>query len=159
MTKVLGVDPGLGATGFSLLKQAKKKTSLIAYGLIKPPIKSTIERRLSYLFIEMSKVIDKFTPSTLAIEDAFYSKNVKSAMRLGQARGVIILAAAQANIDVFEYAPRKVKQSVCGNGAASKEQIQFMVMNILNLKKKPKSLDISDAMAVGICYLNQFRIK
>ena len=110
MTKVLGVDPGLGATGFSLLKQAKKKTSLIAYGLIKPPIKSTIERRLSYLFIEMSKVIDKFTPSTLAIEDAFYSKNVKSAMRLGQARGVIILAAAQANIDVFEYAPRKVNQ-------------------------------------------------
>ena len=80
-------------------------------------------------------------------------------MRLGQARGVIILAAAQANIDVFEYAPRKVKQAVCGNGAASKEQIQFMVMNILNLKKKPKSLDISDAMAVGICYLNQFRIK
>tara|TARA_S200000501_G_scaffold353209_1_gene372805 strand:+ start:55134 stop:55613 length:480 start_codon:yes stop_codon:yes gene_type:complete len=159
MTEVLGVDPGLGATGFSLLNQVKNKTSLIAYGLIKPPIKFTIEKRLNYLFVEISKVIDRFNPSTLAIEDAFYSKNVKSAMRLGQARGVIILAAAQANIDVYEYAPRKVKQAVCGNGAASKEQIQYMVMNILNLEKKPKSLDISDAMAVGICYLNELRIK
>ena len=87
--------------------------------------------------------------------DAFYSKNVKSAMRLGQARGSLILAAAQANISVHEFAPRKVKMSVCGNGAASKEQVSYMVTQILKLNEPPKPMDITDAMAVGICYLNQ----
>ena len=89
----------------------------------------------------------------------FYSKNVKTAMILGQARGAMIIAAAQANIDIFEYAPRKVKMSVCGNGGASKEQVQYMVMKILNLKEIPGTTDVSDAIAVGICCLNQVRIK
>ena len=91
------------------------------------------------------------------MEDAFYSKNVKSAMILGQARGSIILSAAQADIPVCEFAPRKVKMSVCGNGAASKEQVAYMVTKILKLKEPPKPLDISDSMAVGLCYINQAR--
>ena len=105
----------------------------------------------------MNKILDQFNPDILSVEDAFYSKNVKSAMVLGQARGAIILAAAQANIPIFEFAPRKVKMSVCGNGAASKEQVAYMVTKILKLKVKPKSLDVSDAMAVGLCYINQSR--
>ena len=115
-------------------------------------------KRLNYLFEEVNKILDQFSPDVLAIEDAFYSNNVKSAMILGQARGSIILAASQADILIYEFAPRKVKMSVCGNGAASKEQVSYMVTKILKLEKAPKPHDVSDAMAVGLCYINQSRI-
>ena len=153
--RVLSIDPGLGITGFSILDYIHNKISLLAYGTIKPSLKDTLPQRLNYLFEETNKILDKFMPDAFAIEDAFFSKNFKSAMILGQARGALILAAAQANLSVFEYAPRKVKMSVCGNGAASKEQIGYMVTKILKLNKLPKPHDISDAMAVGICYFNQ----
>ena len=153
--RLISIDPGLGATGFSILELKKNKINLLAYGLIKSDTKEKLPKRLNYIFEEMNKILDKFMPDVLAIEDAFYSKNVKSAMILGQARGSIILAAAQANIPVYEFAPRKVKMSVCGNGAASKEQVSYMVTKILKLEKPPKPLDVSDAMAVGICYINQ----
>ena len=152
---MLSIDPGLGITGFSILDSRKNQILLSAYGTIKPKPKDSLPKRLNYLFEEVNKILDKFLPDVLAVEDAFYSKNVKSAMILGQARGSIILAAAQANIPVFEFAPRKVKMSVCGNGAASKEQVSYMVTKILKLEKPPKPLDVSDAMAVGICYINQ----
>ena len=133
----------------------RNQTHLSAYGTIKPKSKDTLPKRLNYLFEEMNKILDQFSPDVMAIEDAFYSKNVKSAMTLGQARGSLILAAAQADIPIHEFAPRKVKMSVCGNGAASKEQVSYMVTQILKLKEPPKPLDVSDAMAVGLCYINQ----
>ena len=151
----LGVDPGLGITGFSIMDTKRNQTHLSAYGTIKPKPKDSLPKRLNYLFEEMNKILDQFSPDVMAIEDAFYSKNVKSAMTLGQARGSLILAAAQADISVHEFAPRKVKMSVCGNGAASKEQVSYMVTQILKLKEPPKPLDVSDAMAVGLCYINQ----
>jgi len=153
--RVLGVDPGLGITGFSIMDTKRNQTHLSAYGTIKPKPKDSLPKRLNYLFEEMNKILDQFCPDVMAIEDAFYSKNVKSAMTLGQARGSLILAAAQADISVHEFAPRKVKMSVCGNGAASKEQVSYMVTQILKLKEPPKPLDVSDAMAVGLCYINQ----
>ena len=153
--RVLGVDPGLGITGFSIMDTKRNQTNLSAYGTIKPKPKDSLPKRLNYLFEEMNKILDQFSPDVMAIEDAFYSKNVKSAMTLGQARGSLILAAAQADISVHEFAPRKVKMSVCGNGAASKEQVSYMVTQILKLKDPPKPLDVSDAMAVGLCYINQ----
>jgi len=153
--RVLGVDPGLGITGFSIMDTKRNQTHLSAYGTIKPKPKDSLPKRLNYLFEEMNKILDQFSPDVMAIEDAFYSKNVKSAMTLGQARGSLILAAAQAGIPVHEFAPRKVKMSVCGNGAASKEQVSYMVTQILKLKEPPKPLDVSDAMAVGLCYINQ----
>ena len=153
--RVLGVDPGLGITGFSIMDTKRNQTHLSAYGTIKPKPKDSLPKRLNYLFEEMNKILDQFSPDVMAIEDAFYSKNVKSAMTLGQARGSLILAAAQADIPVHEFAPRKVKMSVCGNGAASKEQVSYMVTQILKLKDPPKPLDVSDAMAVGLCYINQ----
>jgi crossover junction endodeoxyribonuclease RuvC len=154
---VLGIDPGLGVTGFSILESKKNQVRLAAYGTIKPNSKDTLPKRLNYLFEEVNKILDKFSPDVIVVEDAFYSKNVKSAMILGQARGSIILSAAQADIPVFEFAPRKVKMSVCGNGAASKEQVAYMVTKILKLKEPPNPLDISDSMAVGLCYINQAR--
>jgi crossover junction endodeoxyribonuclease RuvC len=153
--RVLGVDPGLGITGFSIMDTKRNQTHLSAYGTIKPKPKDSLPKRLNYLFEEMNKILDQFSPDVMAIEDAFYSKNVKSAMTLGQARGSLILAAAQADIPVHEFAPRKVKMSVCGNGAASKEQVSYMVTQILKLQEPPKPLDVSDAMAVGLCYINQ----
>ncbi|MGY8788037.1 MAG: crossover junction endodeoxyribonuclease RuvC [Fidelibacterota bacterium] len=153
--RILGIDPGLGITGFSILDTKRNQTHLSAYGTIKPKSKDSLPKRLNYLFEEMNKILDQFSPDVMAIEDAFYSKNVKSAMTLGQARGSLILAAAQADIPVHEFAPRKVKMSVCGNGAASKEQVSYMVTQILKLKEPPKPLDVSDAMAVGLCYINQ----
>ena len=153
--RVLGVDPGLGITGFSIMDTKRNQTHLSAYGTIKPKPKDSLPKRLNYLFEEMNKILDQFSPDVMAIEDAFYSKNVKSAMTLGQARGSLILAAAQASIPVHEFAPRKVKMSVCGNGAASKEQVSYMVTQILKLKEPPKPMDVSDAMAVGLCYINQ----
>ena len=92
----------------------------------------------------------------MAIEDSFYSKNVKSTVILGQSRAVMMLAGAKLNLDIFQFAPKKVKQSLCGNGSASKEQVQFMVSNILKLKSLPKPIDITDAMAVGICFINNY---
>jgi crossover junction endodeoxyribonuclease RuvC len=94
----------------------------------------------------------------MAMEDSFYSKNVKSAVTLGQARSVIMLSGAKSDIDTYEFAPRKIKQSVCGNGSATKEQVQFMVTQILNLEKPPKPIDITDAMAVALCFVNNYQI-
>ena len=153
--RVLSIDPGIGITGFSIIDSNMQKSSLSAYGTIKPKPKDSLPKRLNYLFEEVNKILDQFSPDVLAVEDTFYSKNVKSAMILGQARGSIILAAAQADIPIHEFAPRKVKLSVCGNGAASKEQVSYMVTKILGLKEPPKPLDVSDAMAVGLCYINQ----
>jgi len=135
--------------------RVRNQTHLSAFGTIKPKPKDSLPKRLNYLFEEMNKILDQFSPDVMAIEDAFYSKNVKSAMTLGQARGSLILAAAQADIPVHEFAPRKVKMSVCGNGAATKEQVSYMVTQILKLKDPPKPLDVSDAIAVGLCYINQ----
>jgi crossover junction endodeoxyribonuclease RuvC len=155
--RVFSIDPGIGITGFSIIDTNRRKSSLSAYGTIKPKPKDSLPKRLHYLFEEVNKLLDQFSPDVLAVEDTFYSKNVKSAMILGQARGSIILAAAQADIPIYEFAPRKVKMSVCGNGAASKEQVSYMVTKILKLKEPPRPLDVSDAMAVGLCYINQSR--
>ena len=156
---MLGIDPGIRTTGFGIIDSNMNRLSLIACGTINPKIKDSLPLRLNHLFDEVDSIINKFSPDVFSIEDMFYSKNVKTAMILGQARGAMIIAAAQANIDIFEYAPRKVKMSVCGNGGASKEQVQYMVMKILNLKEIPSTMDVSDAIAVGICCLNQARIK
>ena len=153
--RIISIDPGLGVTGFSVLESKNKRIQLLAYGTIKSPSSYSLPNRLNYLFEETNKILRNFSPKSFAIEDSFLSKNFKSAMLLGQARGALILSAAQSNLPVFEYAPRKVKMSVCGNGAASKEQVGFMVLKILKLDKLLKPYDISDAIAVGICYFNQ----
>ena len=155
--KVLSIDPGIGITGFSIIESNRALITLKAYGTIRPKSKDSLPIRLNYLYKEVSKLLDQFSPQVLAIEDTFYSNNAKSAMVLGQARGSILIAAAQASITVHEFAPRKVKMSVCGNGAASKEQVSYMVTKILKLKEPPRPLDVSDAMAVGLCYINQNR--
>ena len=103
----------------------------------------------------MNDLIDKFNPQSMAIEDSFYSQNVKSAILLGQARGVLLLSAASKGIPSMVYAPKKVKQSVTGSGSATKKQVKYMVEKILNINKPITSLDITDALSIGLCHINQ----
>ena len=131
--RVLAIDPGIRTTGFGVLDSKKNKLSLVACGTINPKPTDSIPVRLNYLFEEVDAIINKFSPDLFSIEDMFYSKNVKTSMILGQARGAMIAAAAQAGLLIYEYAPKKVKMAVCGNGGASKQQVKYMVMKILNL--------------------------
>lgn len=153
--RVIGFDPGINVTGFGILDYTKRNATAFGYGVIKPPQKKPLQDRLQYLHEETMKLLKEFNPNVAAVEDTFYHKNFKSALMLGQARGMVILAAARNNIPCTEFAPKKVKQSVVGNGNASKEQVQYMVQNILKLKDIPTPFDSSDALAVGLCYINQ----
>ena len=153
--RVIGVDPGLTVTGFGILDYKGAQVHPVAYGTIKPPVKESLSNRLEYLNNHMLELLVKFEPQSMAIEDTFYSRNVKSAIMLGQARGVLLLAAASCGMATMEYAPRKVKQSVVGNGAADKKQVQYMVQQILKMDEPPSPLDASDALAIGLCHINQ----
>jgi len=153
--RVIGVDPGLTITGFGILDYKGGQIRTVAFGTIKPPVKESLPNRLEYLNSHMTELLEKFEPNAFAIEDTFFSQNVKSALLLGQARGVLLLAAASKGIPSMDYAPRKVKQSVVGNGAADKIQVQYMVQQILKMDEPPKPLDVSDALAIGLCYINQ----
>ena len=153
--RVIGVDPGLTITGFGILDYKGGQIRTVAFGTIKPPVKESLPNRLEYLNSHMNELLEKFEPNAFAIEDTFFSQNVKSALLLGQARGVLLLAAASKGIPSMDYAPRKVKQSVVGNGAADKTQVQYMVQQILKMDEPPKPLDVSDALAIGLCHINQ----
>lgn len=155
--RVIGFDPGINITGFGILDYDKRNAKAHGYGVIRPPKNKPLSERLKYLHDETMKLLNEFKPDVVAVEDTFYHKNFKSAMMLGQARGMVILAAARNDLPCSEFAPRKVKQSVVGNGNASKEQVQYMVQNILKLKDTPTPFDSSDALAVGICYINQHK--
>ena len=121
---MIGVDPGLSITGFGILDYKGGQIRTVAFGTIKPPVKESLANRLEYLNSHMTELLEKFEPNDFAIEDTFFSQNVKSALLLGQARGVLLLAAASKGIPTMDYSPRKVKQSVVGNGAADKKQVQ-----------------------------------
>ena len=153
--RIISVDPGLNNTGFGILDYKGSQIKVIAYGLVTPPAKESIPNRLEYLNSHMNDLIDKFNPQSMAIEDSFYSQNVKSAILLGQARGVLLLSAASKGIPSMVYAPKKVKQSVTGSGSATKKQVKYMVEKILNINKPITSLDITDALAIGLCHINQ----
>ena len=153
--RIIGLDPGLNNTGFGILDYKGSQIKVVAYGLVTPPAKESIPNRLEYLNSHMNDLIDKFNPQSMAIEDSFYSQNVKSAILLGQARGVLLLSAASKGIPSMVYAPKKVKQSVTGSGSATKKQVKYMVEKILNINKPITSLDITDALAIGLCHINQ----
>jgi crossover junction endodeoxyribonuclease RuvC len=150
--RIVGIDPGIRVTGFGIIEKSEK-LSVLSYGTITPPVQKSMAEKLKYLYSDTMKIIGKYKPDLLAIESTFYQKNVKSALILGQAKGSILLAAANSNIPCKEFAPRKVKLAVVGNGAAKKEQVQYMIQRILKLDTLPKSFDVSDALAIAYCGL------
>jgi crossover junction endodeoxyribonuclease RuvC len=153
---VLGVDPGTLVTGYGLVTRAAGGTcSLLTEGTIHNHPSRPFPERLRCIFDALATLIARYRPDEFAIESSYYGKNAQSALKLGQARGVSILAAALSEIPVSEYSPREVKQSVVGNGAASKQQVQYMVRSILRMDRRPMQLDASDAIAVALCHLQR----
>ena len=156
---VLGIDPGLGNMGYGVISSRDNQIQLICYGVIKTYPKDSLANRLKTIFQEVSNLIDEYKPSIISIEEIFYSNNVKSALLLGHARGVAIAAASTQDLLVYEYSARKMKQSLTGNGNAHKDQVRFMVKNLLKMESAPKSNDASDALGIALCYIFQNKLE
>jgi crossover junction endodeoxyribonuclease RuvC len=154
---ILGVDPGTIVTGYGIIEADKNTYKHVLNGCIKLHPSKNLPEKLAIIYDTLCSIIIKHKPDEFAIETAFYGKNVQSAMKIGYARGVSILASFHHNLPVQEYSPREVKKSVVGNGAATKEQVGFMVNSILCIKHNVQKLDESDALAVALCHA--FRLK
>ncbi len=149
---ILGVDPGTLFTGYGIIKYSNNELTPVAAGVIKIPASNEMARRLKLIYDELDRLIKEHKPDEFAIETAFYGKNVQSAMKIGYARGVSLLAAEMHSLPSKEYSPREVKKSVVGNGAASKEHVQYMIKKLLSVKKNKMKFDESDALAVAVCH-------
>ena len=157
--RVLGIDPGTLTTGYGIVVEEDHKLFHVASGGISPSAKQPFPLRLKKIYEELVKIIDKYRPQVVVVEDLFVSKNIKSALKLGHGRGVAILAAVNAGLPVFEYAPLEVKQAVAGNGKADKKQVQMMVKALLDLPKAPHPADAADALAAAICHIHCSRLR
>lgn len=148
---ILGIDPGTARIGVGLIEYKDKKASVKCYDCLTTSKGESAAARLNDLFGQLTKFIKKHKPAIVAVEELFFFKNLTTAIKVSQARGVILLAAAQKKLPVYEYTPLQVKQALTGYGRAEKKQIQQMVKVILNLKEIPQSDDAADALAVAIC--------
>ena len=149
---VLGIDPGSRRTGYGLLAVRDRSVGYVASGCIKAEI-GDMPQRLGIIYRGVSELIDQFNPTELAIEEVFLAKNASSALKLGQARGVAIAAAVAGELPVYEYAAKRVKQSLVGTGRGSKEQVAHMVRILLKLPGAPQA-DAADALAIALCHVN-----
>lgn len=154
---ILGIDPGTNIMGYGVIKSDQLKLKLIQYGVIHLKKYSDHGTKLKMIFDKINELINDYKPDEISIESPFYGKNVQSMLKLGRAQGVAIVAALNKGIPIIEYAPKKIKQSVTGNGNASKEQLSEMVMRILNFKKNNsiKKFDATDALGAAICHFYQ----
>jgi crossover junction endodeoxyribonuclease RuvC len=157
--KILGIDPGTVIMGYGLIECEGGETALVDYGVIAVPDKLKSGERLNYLYTELLKVIRRYKPEVLAIESPFVAKNVRSAMAIGRAQAIALLAAAKEKIPTHEYPPAKVKQRVASYGASSKEQVQEMVRIHLGLAEIPEPNDAADALAVALCHAQEMHIS
>jgi len=155
---ILGIDPGTNVTGYGIIKYKENTSTQIASGIIKLPSSKPIPYRLKIIYDELDKLIKTYKPDEFAIETAFYGKNVQSAMKIGYARGVSILAAVNNGIPTNEYSPREIKKSVVGKGAATKEQVNYMIRTLLNIKNDNMKNDESDALAIALCHAFRFKM-
>jgi len=154
--KILGIDPGTATTGWGVIKKTKK-LNWVGHGLITTPANLSTAERLVKLNREISSLIKKYKPSIAAVEDIFFFKNLKTAIKVSQARGVILLAISKSKIPIVEYTPLQVKQAVACYGRAEKIQVQKMVKILLNLKEIPRPDDAADALAIAICCAHSIR--
>src|SRR2546421_6538009 len=152
--RVLGIDPGSETTGWGVIDGDARRYSLVEFGTVKARARERFAARLLKISDGVEGLIEKFRPDVCAVEEAFFAVNVKTALKLGQVRGVILLAAERAGVEIAEYAPRLVKRTVVGYGAAEKHQVQEMVRVLLRLKETPQPHDAADALALAICHLH-----
>ena len=159
---ILGIDPGTATTGYALLKRTadKKTIDVLDYGIITTLPEQLISQRFAQIYREISQLIKQFKPDSVAVEKVFFAKNVKTAMRVGQTEGIVLLIAEQFHLVVKEFTPLEVKQALIGYGRASKRQIQEMVQRLLKLKQIPSPDDAADALAIALTYLQtNFSLK
>lgn len=150
---VLGVDPGTQKMGVGIIERKGNQYFPHFYETLQAPLKRSLPVRLHYFFNELTQVVKIYRPNILAVENVFFSQNVQTAIKIGEARALALLVGAQNGMEIHEYPPARVKQSVVGNGRASKEQIQHMVKVLLSLKEIPKP-DAADALAMALCYFH-----
>ncbi|MFW0862703.1 MAG: crossover junction endodeoxyribonuclease RuvC [Candidatus Komeilibacteria bacterium] len=148
---ILGIDPGFADTGYGIVEFIGGKTKTLGYGSIKTPAKQDFSERLEYIYNELNKLIKKYKPGSIAVEQLFFYKNVTTAIKVSQARGIVLLAAQQNKLSIHEYTPLQIKQSLTGYGRAEKKQMQLMIKAVLGLKEIPKPDDAADALAVALC--------
>lgn len=161
---ILGIDPGIAILGFGLVRYEANKFTVIDYGAITTAAGTKMSDRLTRIYEGLTGIIDRYKPDAFAVEELFFNKNIKTALTVGHARGVAVLAGSMSGVPVYEYTPLQVKQAVVGYGRAEKSQMQQMVKILLNLREIPKPDDVADALAVAICHGNssnfseQFRL-
>ncbi len=152
--RVLGVDPGTAITGYGIVEDGPDGTYSLAYGVIRTASDRSHPERLQIIYREIKELIEEWQPTTAAVEELFFSRNVRTAMSVGQARGVVLLSLVDAGLDISEYTPLAIKKAVTGYGGADKEQVQEMVRLLLRLSETPRPDDAADALAVAICHLH-----
>ncbi|CAJ37675.1 crossover junction endodeoxyribonuclease RuvC [Methanocella arvoryzae] len=157
--RILGIDPGFALVGFGIVEAGKNGLKAGKYGHISTESGLPVPDRLKILYDDMSTVIAEYKPDVVAVEELFFNKNVKTAIVASHARGVLVLAAVNAGLEVAEYTPLQVKQAVVGYGRATKQQVQLMVTRLLALKEVPKPDDTADALAVAICHANSAKME
>lgn len=149
---ILGVDPGTVVSGYGLIKVSGRRYDALDYGCIRPPSNRKLSDRYLIIFEGLEELLERYSPTAVVVETQYVSKNVQSAIKLGMARGVVIIAARRKGIPVFEYAPTKAKLAVVGVGSASKAQVRSMVQRLLGLAEPPTPEDAADALALAICH-------
>jgi crossover junction endodeoxyribonuclease RuvC len=152
--RIMGVDPGSDTTGYGVIQSAGRNYELIEYAGIRAPARFSFAERLLIISQKLEEVLERLRPHACAVEETFYAVNVKSALKLGHVRGVVLVTAARAAVPVFEYSPLEIKSALVGYGRAEKHQVQEMVRILLGLKEPPEPLDASDALAAAICHLH-----
>ncbi len=157
--KVLGIDPGTVVMGYGVIESSDDKVTLVDYGALSTPARSSIGERLSSLFNQLSEVVSQCQPDAVAVEQPFLAKNVKAALAIGKAQAVAILVAANRGIPTYEYTPTQIKRMVANYGASSKEQVQEMVRLQLGLSEVPEPNDAADALAVALCHLSETHLS
>jgi crossover junction endodeoxyribonuclease RuvC len=152
--RILGIDPGIAITGYGVVEEEGGELKALAFGVIRTPAKQALPVRLQAIYRGVKELALEWKPTATAVEELFFSKNVRTAMSVGQARGVALLALADTGLSVAEYTPLTIKQAVTGYGGADKPQMQEMVRLLLGLAEIPRPDDAADALAVAICHLN-----
>ncbi len=156
--RILGIDPGFAIVGCGVIDYTGNKFSVVHHSAVTTKAGGKLENRLKSIYDGVCDMIDTYKPECIAVEELFFNTNAKTAIQVGQARGVILLAAVNKGLDVFEYTPLQVKQAVVGYGRAEKIQVQQMVKSILNLKEIPKPDDVADGLALAICHAHSHKI-
>jgi len=156
---VIGIDPGLARTGYGVLSTGGRSPVLLTYGCIETGADRIHEERLLEIHTRVSDLFDEYDPAWVAVERLFFSRNTTSAMQVSEARGVLLLAAAQHGVPIAEYTPNQVKQAVTGSGRADKHQMQEMMRRLLRLEEVPRPDDAADGLAIALCHINMVQLR